>query len=340
MSEFKLTPEEAPPPARKKIRLTKAEAYALSVASPRKKRLAFALVGLLLMAILGNVLWHFQDHWLPYWFPEKAAEASAATPPATATDAPSPTAAPAATGEPAAPITDPTALDFLSATVWDDPQFLQGVRLFNQALDRYRTETNSPLPPVGLEPIENTALQAAAQFAARREQAPATVPLADYIARCQQLALTVRRLRHPEAAAALTPPPPPTPARPAASPLPAAPLQPGEKWSDPDYLRGAQLFNRALAQYRDFLNNKTQAHLPAEIEDQAFQAAKAFEAIKPRAPAGVPIADHITQCYRLISDCRRQHLERAPAAPPSGTGPQGNVVGPRHRAALPAYQAP
>lgn len=339
MSEFKLTPEEAPPPERKKIRLTKAEAYALSMASPKKKRVAFALVGLLIAAALGNVLWHFQDHWLPFWFPEKAVEAPAAAPPATATDALPPTAATATTGESVAPITDPTALDFLSATVWDDPQFLQGVRLFNQTLDRYRAEMSSPLPPVGLEQIERNALQAAAQFSALREQAPATVPLADYIARCQQLALSARRTLNPEAAATLAPPPPPPPARPTAPPEPAMPLKPGETWQDPEYLLGANLFNRALAQYRAFLNNKTQAHLLKEIEDNAFQAAKTFEAIKPRAPEGVPIADHIAQCYRLISDCRRQNLERGAGAPATG-GAQGNVVGPRHRPALPAYQAP
>ena len=336
MSEFKLTPEEPPPPERKKIRLTKAEAYALSMASPKKKRIAFALVGLLIAAALGNVLWYFQDHWLPFWFPEKPAAAPAVEPAPTAAPAISDTAP---TAESVAPITDPTALDFLSATVWDDPQFLQGVRLFNQTLDRYRTETSSPLPPVGLEQIEHNALQAAAQFSALREQAPATVPLADYIARCQQLALAARRARNPEATATPPPPPPPPPARPTAPPEPAMPLKPGETWQDPEYLLGANLFNRALAQYRAFLNNKAQTHLLKEIEDNAFQAAKTFEAIKPRAPEGVPIADHIAQCYRLISDCRRQNLERGADAPATG-GPQGNVVGPRHRPALPAYQAP
>ena len=49
--------EESQPRAPKKIRLTKSEAYAMRLSSPKKKRIAFGLVGLLVMAALGNVLY-------------------------------------------------------------------------------------------------------------------------------------------------------------------------------------------------------------------------------------------------------------------------------------------
>ena len=51
------TPAPAPaPPGRRKIRLTKSEAYAMGLSAPRKKRLAFGLIALLVAAVLGNVL--------------------------------------------------------------------------------------------------------------------------------------------------------------------------------------------------------------------------------------------------------------------------------------------
>ncbi|NCA82586.1 MAG: hypothetical protein EOM72_07525, partial [Opitutae bacterium] len=62
--------EASPPKAPKKIRLTRAEAYAMRISSPRKKKLTFGLIALLIAVALGNVLWHFQDLWLSYWLPD------------------------------------------------------------------------------------------------------------------------------------------------------------------------------------------------------------------------------------------------------------------------------
>ena len=51
-------PTQPPAPSgRKKIRLTKSEVYAMGIASPQKKRLAFGLVGLLIASVLAVVLW-------------------------------------------------------------------------------------------------------------------------------------------------------------------------------------------------------------------------------------------------------------------------------------------
>lgn len=309
-----------PPPSRKKIRLTRAEAYAMRLSSPRKKKLEFLFVGLAIAAALGYGLWHFQDEWLPYWLPSEEQAAAPATGPVAGEQPATAPAEPQTAAFAAAP------LDFLSAAIWDHPRFLQGVRLFNQALDRhhaFRDDRNrSDLPPQ----IEAGARQAAAAFEEVRAEAPPAVPLADYLARCRRLVAETRRLARPEPVA--TPPPPPE----------APPYRPGEPWQHPDYLAGANLFNQALEQYKVFLADKKRTELLQPIEEGAFQAAKTFEALRGQAPEGVPLADHITQCYKLISDCRRQHLEGAPAAPanPFDRG----TTGPSRRPALPAYQPP
>ena len=45
----------------------------MGISAPRKKRIAFWLVGLLVVVVLANVLWHFQDDWLTFWLPEQEA---------------------------------------------------------------------------------------------------------------------------------------------------------------------------------------------------------------------------------------------------------------------------
>lgn len=334
MDEFK--PQPATPPARKKIRLTKSEAYAMGIPSPKKKRIAFGLVGLLILVALGGVLWHFQDGWSPYWFPADK-EIAVATQPVAAESSAIDASTTLSADVPPPPPPAPIVLDFLSATAWDHPQFIQGVRLFNQALDRYRVFQRDRRPAELLKQTEDGALQAAVAFERLRADAPAAVPLAEYVARCQKLAVEARNFGRPPSAlapapaAAVAAPPPPRPATP--------PPKPGETWQDPDYLEGAKLFNQALQQYTLFLADKSHAELLKPIEDMAFQAAKKFEAIQHSAPASVPIGDHIAKCYRLISDCRRQHLESA--VPENGeTAPRGKVVGPSRRPALPAYQPP
>ena len=320
--------QPSPPPARKKIRLTRAEAYAMGLRSPRKRKLAFSLGGLLVAVALGNVLWHFQDLWLPYWLPAESSAPPAATP---AVPDAVPAAAETAASTDAA--TEAAPLDFLSAAAWDDARFHSGVRRFNQALDRHRQFLRDRQPAALLPQIEEGAAQAARLFAELRPAAPAAVPLAEYAERAERLAAEARRLARPA-------PPPAAPApAPAGGSAPAAasvPFQPGQPWAHPDYQQGARLFNQALEQYKVFLADKSRLELLKPIEDAAFQAAKKFEALKGQAPEGVPLNDHITQCYKLISDCRRQHLEGANAEPanPFDRG----TAGPARRPALPAYQ--
>jgi hypothetical protein len=328
--------EESKPQSPKKIRLTRAEIYAMGISSPRQKRITFALIGLLIALALGIVMWLFQDLWLSYWLPEKESAPPAIAPAAAEpiSIAPPPVS-PAA--EPQAPPTLGPELDFLSAAVWDDPQFLQGVRTFNRALDQHhlflRDRTQSDLPVQ----IEEGAIQAAKIFAALRTDAPPTVHLVDYIARCHSLVVEIRNLVNPTQTPGIAPPQPVAVPAPAPRPAPPPP-RPGESWQDPDYLEGARLFNQALEQYQLFQADKSHAELLAPIEDTAYQAAKKFEAVRNQAPTNVPVGDHISQCYKLIADCRRQNLE---SASPEIDKPRDRTpVGPSHRPALPAYQPP
>lgn len=316
-----------PPPSRKKIRLTRAEAYAMGIPGQRKRRWTFGLVGLLIALALGGALWRFQDLWVPYWFPEEAAPAAEK-----AADAEDSTAGqPIETAAEAQAAAAVAHLDFLSAAVWDHPQFLLGVRLFNQALDRHRQFLRDRKPATLLAQIEEGATQAARLFDSLRVEAPAAVAIGDYAAAGERLAAEARRLARPAPPEAQT-------AKPVPSSSSAVAHQPGQPWQHPDYLQGARLFNQALEQYKLFLADKTRTELLKPIEESSFQAAKTFESLKGQAPEGVPLNDHITQCYKLISDCRRQHLEGANAEPanPFDRG----TAGPSRRPALPAYQPP
>ncbi|HRT04426.1 MAG TPA: hypothetical protein P5204_01880 [Kiritimatiellia bacterium] len=333
-------PLQPPPAGRKKIRLTKSEAYAMQISSPRKKRIAFGAGGALVAAVLAAALWRFQDQWLPYWLPEREPAVPAAAPETAPSAEPvaADRAAPAAAA-PAAPVEAPATLEFLTATAWDHPEFLRGVRLFNQALDRLRAFRRDGRPRDLLQQIEDGALQAATTFDQLRAQAPADVPLAEYVLRSRKLAQEARNLARPAA----LPAPAPAVAAPPPRPKPTAPPpKPGEAWQEPDYLEGARLFNQALEQYKRFLADKSQLDLLKPIEETAFQAAKKFESLQGLAPTNVPLGDNISQCYRLISDCRRQHLEsgNAGGAADEETGARGKVVGPNRRPALPAYQPP
>ncbi len=325
-----------PPTGRKKIRLSRAEAHALGLAAPRKKGIAFGSVSLLLAVALGGVLWHFRDFWLPYWQaktnpPPPAAPAMSGTEPlvaAESADAPKPPPPPVA-------LPHPESLDFLSAAVWDHPPFLQGVAAYNEALDRYRRFLTDRANLAPLLQAEESALQAGRIFAAIQADAPATVPVTEYAARCQSLLVEIRRLGQASSRSASSA------GGGAAAPESqvASPPASGATWPAPDYLEGAKLFNQALEQYRLFLADKTRTELLKPIEEAAFQAAKKFEALKGLAPAGVPLNENIAQCYKLISDCRRQNLERAGSGTESGKSGRG-TVGPHRRPALPPYQPP
>ncbi len=314
--------------ATKTIRITRTEAYAMRMAGPRKRKLTFTLAGLLIAIILGSLLWLWQDAWLPYWLEAVPAAAPAETTeavPETPAPAPAPVAAPAAPVAETRPAEAPeSGLDYLSAAVWDDPRFRHGVRRFNQAIDRHR-QVRGQAKSEALAQIEEGAMQAGQVFEELRAEAPASVPIDDYISRTHRLVAETRRAAR---AAAPQPAPPPVTAE-----LTAEAMR-----RHPDFLKGARLFNRALEQFNQFKADPGRTDLLQPTEELARQAGQTFEALKRTMPASLhkEIDRQIHQSYGIVSACRGAQLKdggvRDPSTPGRGT------TGPGRRPALPAYQ--
>lgn len=79
-------------------------------------------------------------------------------------------------------------------------------------------------------------------------------------------------------------------------------------WDNPDFKRGAALYNEALALYEGF--QKTRANQPdlARAERLAREAIERFEACQALAPPDVDVATFIKDAYHLISDTRHSTL--------------------------------
>ncbi len=299
----------------------------MQVSSPKKKRLTFWLVGLLAMAALGSVLWIFQDTWLPYWvsmiepsIPADDIEQVVNESPAAADTTPSPS--------PASPAF--VSLDFLSAAAWDHPQFHQGVRLFNQALDRYRLYQRNPQDMALLAQVANGTRQAGRLFQSLQPEAPASAPMDVPIARCRRLMAGVQKSRKTAMIAA----------KPKAAPAaPAVRMQAGELEQHPDYQNGARLFNKALDQFNQYKANPSRKELLQPTEDLARDAAQQFEGLKRLAPAKThdELDRQIHQCYGIVSACRQQLLE---AGSTKSSPFDRGTTGPSRRPGLPAYQPP
>lgn len=289
-----------------------------------KKKAAFGAVGALVALILGIVLWFARDSWLPYWQDRFApADVPAAIPlpddaDVAPADAPAPEApAPAAAALPDGPLPDPATLTYFSAAGWPDESFRQAVRHFNAAFDSYRAFLSDD---TSSRPLAIAETEVLFSLNLLREIAPSAPDAMrgeigdDYLAARSLLAEVRRLARSPGASAAEA-------AKRAPAAAPADPGATPKTWKNPDYLEGARAYNRAVAKYKEFLAGKADKQsLLKEIEDDAYAAAKKFESLKGSAPAGIPLEDHITQCYKLISDCRRQQLgSPAPQVPGSSS---------------------
>lgn len=293
---------------------------------PKKKKVAFALTGAGVALALAAVLWFSRDSWIPFWqgvFPP--ADGGAGAPAAEGGDeavegdgevAGDADAAVAGAEEggganPMAfdgPLPPPETLTYFSAAGWDNESFRRAVRHFNAGFDAYKAfladDTSSrPLAVAETEAIET--LRLLRDVAGEVPEGMRTEVAFDVL-EARSLLAEVRRLaRDPGASASA--------AGRKATPEPAAARDVASQpkvWKNPDYLEAARAYNRAVAKYKEFLADKSgRQALLKEIEDDAFAAAKKFESLKASAPAGIPLQDHITQCYKLISDCRRQQLE-------------------------------
>lgn len=82
------------------------------------------------------------------------------------------------------------------------------------------------------------------------------------------------------------------------------------RWSNPDFVRGAQQFNAALEQYKKYQRSRTDPQILATAEKQCRAAIAAFESVRTEAPPEIHIEELIRQCYQLISDIRQCTLLR------------------------------
>jgi hypothetical protein len=80
------------------------------------------------------------------------------------------------------------------------------------------------------------------------------------------------------------------------------------QWKHPAFLRGAALFNDALAKYSAYLSDRKNLDMLKAAEQQCRDAITAFELCRSFAPPEIKIQDLINQGYRLISDCRQATL--------------------------------
>lgn len=108
------------------------------------------------------------------------------------------------------------------------------------------------------------------------------------------------------------------------------------QWKHPAFLRGARLFNDALAKYKAYLADRGNSDILKTVEQQCRDAIAAFESCRAFAPPEVKIQDLINQGYRLISDCRQSTLMDSASAGPKETEATSPLA---KAAALPTPQA-
>lgn len=98
-------------------------------------------------------------------------------------------------------------------------------------------------------------------------------------------------------------------------PVPESGMKDGRVvWQNADFLRGAALYNEALAAYEGFQKTRQNPAVLSRAETQARDAIKAFEACRSLAPPDVDVPGFINNCYHLIADVRHSTLLQPPAA--------------------------
>ena len=97
-------------------------------------------------------------------------------------------------------------------------------------------------------------------------------------------------------------------------------------WRNPTFVKGADLFNDALAKYKKYQVDRQDPSVLEVVEQESRDAIHCFESVRSSAPDGVDIAKLVTQCYGLISDCRQSTLALAGETQPKVQGPISAVV--------------
>lgn len=331
------------------IKISRVTADAMRYSRPKRRGAQVLVTLLLVLVIVGMATYWTKGYWWPYWAPKlealRGSSESGASGNGKAAVAPQAdevaSADAAASDEPEEMEFEEVGttrgrtmadwadapLDYVSAAGWGDEDWLKAVKGFNQALTKYREAMVAGGTERGtLEKIGRVSDVAGERFAGLEGRAPGGVEIGYARAMARKLGDEVREvLASADRAKAEA-----ERARAAARAAEAERmgeagagllLQANEAAAeghavDPalwkaEYDKAATRFNQALGFYKRFMKEKdAQATLLPQIEDLAFDAAKSFEAVRSVAGGAVPDIDAaINQCYRLISDCRRQSLE-------------------------------
>lgn len=104
-----------------------------------------------------------------------------------------------------------------------------------------------------------------------------------------------------------TPPEEPPPREPPPRQPPPRTARPssGQKWNNPNFVRGARLFNEAVRGYNEYARTRKNKASLAGLEQKAKQAAQYFEKCRDQAPDYIPIDTYLQQCNKLIFDIRQ-----------------------------------
>lgn len=77
-------------------------------------------------------------------------------------------------------------------------------------------------------------------------------------------------------------------------------------WADEGYVAAAKQFNEVLTQYQAAVKAEAapDAAVWSAVERDALAAARALDALRPRAPKDVPLRDYANMAYQLVKDAR------------------------------------
>lgn len=87
--------------------------------------------------------------------------------------------------------------------------------------------------------------------------------------------------------------------------LPPPAEAPPEAWRNEDFIRGARLFNQALADYKEYQQTRENPAILRQVEENCREAIALFEAARTDAPPHIPIGHYIDQCNGLIFNVRQ-----------------------------------
>jgi len=84
-----------------------------------------------------------------------------------------------------------------------------------------------------------------------------------------------------------------------------------DEWKNEDFIKGARLFNQALADYNTYQSTRKDPATLERVEELCREAIDHFEVCRAEAPEVVDIDLYVKQCYGLIANVRHSSLLNA-----------------------------